>query len=195
MLNVSKDVIFLSEEDAIENAIRCSDDMDVYLAKRSLKSFRLLLEEIEYVLKFWTGRTNVGVSKNSKLENAYQEFFSKLLDMLILFRNGKSRFYERFVAKKYLYQGTVYRYLGSHYESLTEPLSVRYNDIFVSWNKDKRNSYILSKLMGKKVLLTCKIDGSNYGIDLDEMGLSVGNEREVVFPTIKETIIDEEVID
>lgn len=39
-------------------------------------------------------------------------------------------------------------------------------------------------------LLTCKIDEPYYGIDLEAFGVVRGEEAEVVFPTIKETITE-----
>lgn len=39
-------------------------------------------------------------------------------------------------------------------------------------------------------LLTCRIDEPYYGTDLEVFGAVRGNEAEVVFPTIRETITD-----
>ena len=96
-----------------------------------------------------------------------------------------------------LYHGTIYRYLGhclenEIYDNIVEP---EYNDIYVSWSKNPTNSYIESKLYGTKTLLTCKIENNYYGIDLEAFCVVRGNEAEVVFPTIKETITNIEYID
>lgn len=198
MINSFKNTVFITEKEAIDNVATCSKDINEYFINDSKDIFYFmdLMREIKYVLKYWTGQTNVGVEKSSDLKMAYQRFFDEFMKMLLLFKSRTdSKWYEKAAAKKYLYQGTVYRYLGNHNKSIKNLISVNYDEIFVSWNKDKVNSYIISKLKGKKLLLTCEIYENNYGIDLEELGVSVGSEREVVFPTIKETIINEEVID
>lgn len=37
--------------------------------------------------------------------------------------------------------------------------------------------------------MTCNISGDKYGIDLTALGVSRGDEAEVVFPTLKECVI------
>lgn len=88
-----------------------------------------------------------------------------------------------------MYQGVLYRYLG-HSEPSDSRKCVRpqYNKIYVSWSKNKGNKYLESKLYGVKTLLACNVNYPYFGIDLSAFGMSRGNEREVVFPTIEETM-------
>ena len=69
-----------------------------------------------------------------------------------------------------------------------KPLKVEYNNIWVSWSKESNNSYFEIKLHGRYLKLYAVIENEKYGIDLESLGASRSNEREVVFPTIKETI-------
>lgn len=74
------------------------------------------------------------------------------------------------------------------------------NDIFVSWSKNKEISYIESKLYGCMTRLYCNIPPNMVGFDLEgfqefynnkfasKIWIARGEEREVVFPTIKEMI-------
>ena len=110
---------------------------------------------------------------------------------------------EKEFLKNIKYNGKLYRYLGNgnpiNKKKIIEPI---YNDIYVSWSKEEKNSYIESKLYGKMILLYCDTSNKHFGIDLERFQefynktfkesfyISRGNEREVVFPTIKETIYD-----
>ena len=91
-----------------------------------------------------------------------------------------------------LYRGSLYRYLGkgSAEENADKRIEPQYDNIYVSWSKQPKNYYIESKLYGTMTLLTCKIDEPYYGIDLEAFGVVRGEEAEVVFPTIKETITE-----
>lgn len=86
---------------------------------------------------------------------------------------------------QYLYQGKVYRYLGYKNEPETKKYIIpEYNNIYVSWSKEKQESgYFKEKLKEPITRLEYEIIGDEYGIDLEKMDLSKGNEREVVFPT------------
>ena len=66
----------------------------------------------------------------------------------------------------------------------------QYNNIYVLWSKQPQNHYIENKLYGTMTLLTCKVDEPYYGIDLEVFGVVRGQEAEVVFQTIKETITE-----
>ena len=57
-------------------------------------------------------------------------------------------------------------------------------------NKHPQNDYIESKLGGNITWLSCEITAPRYGIDLEAIKSSRGNEAEVVFPTIKECVTE-----
>jgi len=81
-----------------------------------------------------------------------------------------------------------------------------YNDIYVSWSKSERNYYIESKLYGPMTWMKAEIRNPYFGIDIqgfedwcqewlgDSSFITRGEEREVVFPTIKDCIIEIEQI-
>ena len=75
-------------------------------------------------------------------------------------------------------------------ENANKRVEPQYNNIYVSWSKQPQNHYIENKLYGTMTLLTCKVDEPYYGIDLEAFGVVRGQEAEVVFPTIKETITE-----
>lgn len=162
----------------------------------------ILLNNIIGVLGHWTGSTYVGVDKEKILKKAYQAFFSALYEMILKCRETKNDTIREYV-NGVLYRGKIYRYLGNsgddNYDGRIEPI---FNDIYVSWSKEPTNSYIESKLYGTMTVLSAEINEPYYGIDLEgiekfitlltnkECRISRGNEREVIFPTIKECITE-----
>lgn len=149
---------------------------------------------IKEALYFWTGNTYVGRRKDKAVEEAFQTFFVELYDLLLSGRNCKILELRK-MANSALYQGVVYRYLGHSADDLCDGkhkivVSPEYNDIYVSWSKNTEINTVPSKLYGPQTLLTCEIKESFYGIDLEPFGVCKSNEREVVFPTIKELITD-----
>lgn len=163
----------------------------------------MLLNNMAVVLNYWTGSTYIGDRKSKQLEKAFQAFFKALYDFIIICRDN-DRIFDIRRSDMILYRGTVYRYLGrqigySNDNSIIEPI---YNDIYVSWSKKPKYTYIEGKLSYPITWMTAVIDEPYYGIDL--VGLSeainelidckyriaIKNEQEVVFPTIKECITD-----
>lgn len=173
----------------VANQIK-SVNKDLTNSEVLVERFKMLFQNITNVLNNWTGNTYVGQKKNKTIEKAFQSFFLELHSLLLKLNEIKEPEIQSFV-KKALYQGTLYRYLGYGYakgdtKKKIEPV---YNTIFVSWSKNSYNSYIESKLYGTLTLLSCNVSGNYYGIDLTAFGISRGDEEEVVFPTIEETIV------
>lgn len=153
--------------------------------------FEVFLDNVWETLCYWTGKTYVGINKDKSIQKAFQSFFEELYCFLLSCRELDNPSLRDF-ANVALYRGNVYRYLGhglvgENGDERVEPL---YNNIYVSWSKQSKNQYIENKLHGTMTLLTCKIDEPYYGIDLKAFGVVRGQEAEVVFPTIKETITD-----
>lgn len=162
-----------------------------------------LLESMAAVLDLWTGSTYVGNKKEKALEKAFQSFFKALYNFIIECRNN-DRYFNIKRSNKILYRGTVYRYLGHSTNSypdnsIVEPV---FNDIYVSWSKSPKGSYIESKLRYPQTWLSAEIKEPYYGIDLVGLQeailelvnvknrIAIDDEREVVFPTIKECITE-----
>ena len=157
---------------------------------------QLLLENIREVLLYWTGNTYIGSPKAEKLKKVFNDFFCELYNF-IWFVIKDTHFTEDFqiaLHDKALFQGTVYRYLGyssdeyqKHKDNiqLVEPV---YDNVYVSWNKESGNNYLSGKLYGPITQIECNISGDYYGIDLAFFGVCRGEEQEVVFPTIKDTL-------
>lgn len=156
-----------------------------------------LFSNIINALAYWTGNTYVGQPKEKALEKVYQTFFKLLLELLIFIKDSPEFTNEhKEKIDSVLYQGNIYRYLGYsseeyHYldnkEQFVEP---NYNGIYVSWSKNESNSYIESKLLGPITKLKCCINEDMFGIDLEAFGVSRGNEKEVVFPTLEKCITE-----
>ena len=177
-----------------EEIYRISNQIKTFSKRLPREDFKgdqlqLLYENIQEILGFWTGNTYVGQEKAPKLKKALQQFFENLMDFIHVCQNVNIDFLNDF-ANKALYQGTLYRYLGhSIHENCDETIEPIYDDFYVSWSKNPRNSYIESKLCGTMTHLTCEVSGDYYGIDLSAFGVVRGEEAEVVFPTIEGTIV------
>lgn len=175
--------------------------------KFDMSALKEICVGIESILLDWTGNTYVGVKKEFEVEKDYQLFFEVLHDLLKFFYDNKSKVSneEWSLAEYMMYHGPVYRYLGTHdsrnirRKKVVEPI---YNDIYVSWSKSEKNAYIESKLYGPVTWMKAEIKEPKFGIDIHGfeewcekwLGASSfitrGNEKEVVFPTVKECIIE-----
>ena len=155
------------------------------------EDFSVFLDNVYETLKYWTGHTYIGQEKDKALQKAYQTFFEALYKFLFICREFGNPMLKSF-SDEVLYRGSLYRYLGkgSVEENTDKRIEPQYDNIYVSWSKQPKNYYIESKLYGTMTLLTCKIDEPYYGIDLEAFGVVRGEEAEVVFPTIKETITE-----
>ena len=173
--------------EATDNIIACYQS-----AKRTCKMYKDVFSDVYTICDFWTGHTYVGVNKEDVVKEAFQKFFEALMTLLLNMRQDKDKDV-RALAESLLYRGTVYRYLG-HSSPSSDTVEPIYDDIYVSWSKTKINTYIESKLYGPITRLTCEIQSPLYGIDLEVMGCSRGAEKEVVFPTMKDFVIEVEHI-
>lgn len=187
----------------------CSDETDKIIkgiseATQNIVAYRkapnrnpdMLMEhadDLRAVCCFWTGSTYVGSPKAEPIKMAFQSFFEELMQLLLVMKDSGLPFEER-VANAMLYRGTVYRYLGKNYPS-DEVVVPCYDGIYVSWSKQDGNSYLLSKLYGPVTKITCEIAEPMYGIDLDILECTRGNEQEVVFPTFEQRIVEIQYFD
>lgn len=154
--------------------------------RRTPEMLNELKGDIITICSFWSGKTYVGFPKHPRIKSAFQSFFEDLMRLLLKMKDGDNN-EERAFATSLLFRGKVYRYLGSDApnKKIVKP---HYDRIYVSWSKLPENSYLLSKLYGKITWISCEIEYPFYGIDIDALGCSRGNEQEVVFPTIKECV-------
>lgn len=162
---------------------------------------------MDSVLLSWTGDTYVGRKKSAEMEMLYQSFFVTIYKFLMFCKENASQLsdLEKDLAEKILYQGIVFRYLGKsdvrNYKR-KEIVMPEYNNIYVSWSKTEKNPYIESKLRGPITWLKAEIHKSYYGIDIHGFELwcqewlggssfiTRGEEKEVVFPTIEDCMIE-----
>ena len=164
--------------------------------------FECLCEGIASFLSYWVGCTYVG-NKKTRIEMAiYQDFFCSLHSLMVLLQDEKivSTKEEMKLVSSLIYTGEIYRYLGYSSPSKKKHIEPVYNDIYVSWSKNEIIHYIESKLYGNITRLYCNIPPNMIGFDLEgfqnfynnifesKIWIARGEEREVVFPTIKETI-------
>lgn len=172
-----------------------------------MDDFLEIIGGMDTVLLSWTGNTYVGRKKDADIERYYQDFFVVIYELLMFCDRESKRLSEKEtdLAKKVLFQGIVYRYLGkcdSRNYRRKEIVLPEYNDVYVSWSKSERNSYIESKLYGPMTLMKAEIHNDFYGIDIhgfeewcqewlgDSSFITRGDEKEVVFPTIKDCVIE-----
>lgn len=146
---------------------------------------------IRTVLSFWLAQSYVGIEKSENLKNKYQLFFETLYTFLLMLKKSPKR-EEHYLADRALYQGVLYRYLGHSSfcedEELCKKVVPKYDEIYVSWSKVPTNDYIKSKLRGQITYMICDTK-ELFGIDLSAFGFTVGNEADVVFPTLEDYII------
>ena len=174
--------------EATDNIIACYQS-----TKRTYKMYEDVFSDARTICNFWTGNTYIGVNKEDIVKEAFQKFFEALMTLLLDMRQDEDNDV-RESAEKLLYRGTVYRYLG-HGSPSSDIIHPIYDGIYVSWSKTKTNTYIESKLYGTITRLTCEIKSPLYGIDLEALGCSLNQEREVVFPTLKDCVVDIEYIE
>lgn len=155
----------------------------------SANALENLYEDISEVCNFWTGKTYVGDRKDDEIAQVFQNFFETLMKLLFKMKDSEKNYESKF-ANTLLYQGKVYRYLGycSSRDIKKKPIQPKYNEIYVSWSKEPKNGYIESKLYGKMTWIEAEIKPPYFGIDLEAIGSSRGNEKEVVFPTLKDCV-------
>lgn len=187
MLSVNMYGLWSNETDKIIKGIsEATQNIVTYrkAPKREPDLFLELGDDLKAVCSFWTGSTYVGSPKAEPIKKTFQAFFEELMQLLLFMKDSGLPFEER-VANAMLYRGTVYRYLGKNYPS-DEVVVPCYDGVYVSWSKQDGNSYLLSKLYGPVTKITCEIAEPMYGIDLDILECTRGNEQEVVFPTVEQ---------
>ena len=165
-------------------------------------NFHSLLKAIANVLAQWTGETYVGAVKEKGVQNAFQRFFVEIFCLACALENKNSPTEaESEFVRSARYQGDIYRYIGSD-SPCWKCEEVEYNEIYVSWSKEKGNSYIMGKLYPPIYFMHAKLSGKFYGFDIErferlysriyrkQSNIAKGAEREVVFPTLKEVLVD-----
>lgn len=146
------------------------------------------------IFDWWCGNTYLGQRKDRRVSKHFHCFFSAFYDFLIYCKNSSNKRLNDF-AQNGLYQGTIYRYLGYASSGCTGYVIPEYDNIYVSWSKNYYPSHtILEKLDSYITKLECNISGDYYDIDLEGLGISRSNEREVVFPTIESMITNIEYL-
>jgi hypothetical protein len=190
MISVDMSSLWSDETDLIVQGI-AEATKNIASYRRNSSSSKALLElgeDMGVICDFWTGKTYGGSSKSKVIKEAFQGFFTELMQLLLEMKESQND-YEVRVAKAMLYTGKVYRYLGKSLPNKKVVVPV-YDDIYVSWSKCPNNDYLLSKLYGPVTWLSCEIVAPQYGIDLGAIGASRANEHEVVFPTIEKCITE-----
>ena len=188
-------------------------NIDIYLVMRvnkrqPKKIFMALCGDVANVMLEWTGCTYVGQRKDSETEEMYQKFWlsvKNFIDMLSTSKIKQSKIEKAFL-QSIIYRGEVYRYLGYPSPNQRKAIEPKYKDVYVSWSKNKGNTYLLTKLYGNRTLLSCIINAPYYGMDLESFNrfynsnsrkkkyIAKGDEKEVVFPTKKDSIYKIEII-
>lgn len=190
---------------------RTTSGLQWYVSQRGKQEFdREIFEDmichIMEVLSKWTGETWVGQKKDKKIESVFQNFFETLVSLIgyINFFEKKTADTEKEFANMIVYNGVLYRYLGSGSSCNKESVEIEYNDIYVSWSKNEQNNYIESKLYGPLLWIKAQTSPFDYAIDLEGLdkfyqkitgenkGVVRGKEREVVYPTKRECILEVE---
>lgn len=192
MLSINMSQLWSDDIPKIVKAVdEATNNISVYYdsTDNSVNALESLYEDIREVCNFWTGKTYVGDKKDDEIIQVFQNIFETLMKLLFKMKDSE-KYYESEFANALLYQGKVYRYLGycSSRDIKKKAIQPKYNGIYVSWSKEPTNSYIESKLYGKITWLEAEIKPPYFGIDLEKMGVSKGNEREVVFPTLKDCV-------
>lgn len=201
MISVDLSSLWSSETEKISKGVNeATNNIKDYISKRhngenSKVMFNDICNDILEVCSCWTGKTYIGERKEKNMENLFQNFFETLMSMLLSIKDTNSKTFkcEKRFANAVLYRGKIYRYLGND-EPSNKIIKPEYNNIYVSWSKERENTYFESKLYGVMTRLYCDIKEPYFGIDLDKLGISRPGEKEVVFPTLKECVTNIEYI-
>ena len=184
--------LFMDQYEERANIIKCiATEIQFYINYRKnndfdYELFQYVFYDCVQVLENWVGYTSVGVEKNIIIKNAFQCFFLNFYKMLLYFKNESQEPVENELAYKTLYQGKLFRYLGTSINSECKAsINVEYNDIYVSWSKKEYLPYMETKLHSNFIIISCDVKTPFFGIDLHNLGIGKDFEKEVVFPTIK----------
>ena len=190
MLSIDMDSLWSDDIELIDKGVKeciCNIEYYINLHNSDRAYFRKLCNDIRTVCKLWSGKTYLGYKKDKPVETVYQEFFTNLMKLLTKCSISNIS-YEKKYAKRVLFRGTVYRYLGNGESTTQGKVIPIYNEIYVSWSKNPKSNDIKRKLYGTITWLSCNIAEPFYGIDLENIGASKASEREVVFPTIEKCV-------
>ena len=197
-----------AKQNQIQSTNKAVNAIDYYLENRQNPTFNEefidLCIIVGVAIHYWSAYTYVGVPKSETIKNQYQKFYMKLKEMVDFMDNAELVLTreELDFLKSIKYNGAIYRYLGvPDSQQKHDKIKPYFNNIYVSWSKERENSYIESKLYGIVTKMRC-ITNITYGFDLEEFEnylvrwdgsewqkqLSRANEREVVYPTIKSDI-------
>ena len=138
--------------------------------------------------EFWVGKTSVGIPKNAVVRKAFQEFWTSVF-MLIQDIGAHKKDYPKDIwpLAECVFRGKIYRFINTK--------DVKYDSIYVSWSKSNEfTPYMGEKLGIRKTYLITAETGLEGGIDLEKLGASRPNEREVVFPTSEDSVISIEKV-
>ena len=149
------------------------DDKDICNIKSNIIS----------VLESWTQNGKVGFRKPKEEVNVYQEFFISFFDLIIVRNECKDRNYRNWLCCA-LYRGKICRYIQLERK-------LEYDNIWTSWSKtwSCNEYYMRTHLDPDKTYVILGDTKREFGIDLENLGVSVGGEREVVFPMSKDCVI------
>ena len=171
----------------------------------SVVNFEKFCKATHFILIQWSSHEYVGISLDNDFKYQYQKFFKAFAKYLKYIEENpmKTSIEEQEMLKNTMCEKgqIIYRYL-----SLVENQEIQYNKYYVSWSFIKESYYLESKLYGNVYKLYSKISENNIGIDLlgffsfvdetYELGIpcSIVNEKEVVYPTLKNDIFKIEKI-
>lgn len=189
---------FANDKTVIDDIITVSNQILTFIKRIDdnyyIKDTNTLNDNINEVLYFWTGHTYLGKKKNPKLDNAFTIFFSNLLKLIIVLKNNGTIC----DLSNALYQGKIYRILG-HGESDNnlEIIKPYYSKNYVSWSKNSNipSPYFKQKLYGPITKIEATVTDDEYAIDLEALKVSKPGEKEVVYPTKENAIINISYID
>ena len=183
---------FISQINIGTKAIQAYTNMRMSNMPKAATYFDDLIQNyIKPVISMWAGETFVGTPKTEPVKQAFQRFYVSLMKLLQNINSNAftPTSYETRFANSLLFRGVIYRVLGTSDPTSPTIIAPKYNNIYVSWSKkEKPANNIIEKLYGTRTFLTANIV-DDYGIDLDFFELIQGHEEEVVYPTLKKSIV------
>ena len=175
----------MDEYDKIQSALNgISEDINCLIDNRGdCELCRKVALSIIDGAEFWVGKTSVGIPKNKVVREAFQAFWESVFELIQDIKAHEKDYPEDIrPLADCIFRGKIYRFINTK--------NVKFDGIYVSWSKSNEFTPYMSEKLGVKntYLLTAET-GQGVGIDLEELGVSRPSEREVVFPTNKESII------
>ena len=170
--------------------------------KCSESEFFDIITLIANSIKKWTNFGYVGYKKEELEEEIFQEFWDTLRDFVLFCARDDAKESEREFAESIICTGNIYRLIGNSSLREDKEFELEYSELYVSWDKIEFNQSVYDCLCEPVFWIAAEIKWPEFGFDIkkfdrwynkkfgDALQIAKDEEDEVVFPTIKENVLE-----